>query len=210
MSSPGNVTKYAIDASAVNKYAPASTRSTRKRDLLNPTIKIPAVIRQLSANIDSEIGTNASMRGKETRANGITAQNVRNDAMQTANARRFAAAGAGVVTINTFDANASGCFDSGGLKMAGSPVSGTHRAFAGVSDPGSIVGDSGAQSGRGTDPRRSAGTWQLSTRWLSDALSESRSFRVCPSCAITISSGSAKKASNASAGMVFLRLITPC
>src|SRR4051812_10726907 len=41
-----------------------------------------------------------------------------------------------------------------------------------------------AQSGRGKVPRRSGGTWQLSTRWASEALSERRSFRVWASCAI--------------------------
>jgi len=40
------------------------------------------------------------------------------------------------------------------------------------------------QSGRGRVPRRSGGTWQLSTRWASEALSERRSFRVWASCAI--------------------------
>ena len=40
------------------------------------------------------------------------------------------------------------------------------------------------QSGRGRVPRRSGGTWQLSTRWASDALSERRSFNVWASCAI--------------------------
>src|SRR5438067_8156956 len=40
------------------------------------------------------------------------------------------------------------------------------------------------QSGRGRAPRRSGGTWQLSTRCASEALSERRSLSVWASCAI--------------------------
>ena len=43
------------------------------------------------------------MRGKETRANGIRAQNTTNEALQMASAHRFAASGAGAVAKNASD-----------------------------------------------------------------------------------------------------------
>jgi hypothetical protein len=47
------------------------------------------------------------------------------------------------------------------------------------------------QSGRGVEPRCSGGMRQLSTRWLSDALSDNRSFEVLFSAAQGIASGAA-------------------
>ena len=43
------------------------------------------------------------MRGKETLANGISAQNTTNDAMQMASAHRFTSGGAGAVARNASD-----------------------------------------------------------------------------------------------------------
>jgi len=56
---------------------------------------------------------------------------------------------------------------------------------AGAPSPAAGAGGRGSsgQSGRGLGPRRSRGTWQLSTRCSSDALSERRSFNVRASCA---------------------------
>ena len=75
----------------------------RSRDLLKPTTRRPAVIKLLSATIESKTGIKVSIRGKGTRANGISRPNVANDAMTMASAHRLAAGGAGTTERNVLE-----------------------------------------------------------------------------------------------------------
>jgi hypothetical protein len=88
---------------AVNRYPAARRRTVRSRDLLNPTTRRPAVTKLLSATIESKTGIRGSIRGKGTRANGISRQNVANDAMTMASAHRVAVVGAGTIERNVLE-----------------------------------------------------------------------------------------------------------
>jgi len=91
------------------------------------------------------------------------------------------------------------------------PLAPRQRAFgaAGVSFSAADAGGRGSsgQSGRGLAPRRSSGTWQLSTRCSSDALSERRSFNVRASCA-TAKDPAAANTSIAAVNLFMLK--APC
>jgi len=89
--------------SEVNRYPLARERTARSRDLRNARNREAAVNKVFTASIVSEIGIIASIRDKEVRANGISAQKVKNNEITTANARRGAPRVASAVTTNAFD-----------------------------------------------------------------------------------------------------------